>query len=80
MYAIRDDAAHYHLSEVNGSIGASAPPLVATRAYALSPFAEDHGQVIYFGGYDCNFKPSSDTAWIFRTSLANALRELPARP
>jgi len=80
MYAIRDDDAHYHLSEVNGSIGASAPPLVSTRAYALSPFAEDHGQVIYFGGYDCNFKPSSDTAWIFRTSLANALRELPARP
>ena len=79
LYAIRDDAAHYRLGEVNGSIGAAAPPLVATRAYALSPFAEDRGQVVYFGGYDCNFKPGSDTAWIFRTSLANALREQPAR-
>jgi len=78
-YAIRDDAAHYHLGEVNGSIGVSAPPLVSTRAYALSPFAEGHGQVVYFGGYDCNFKLSTDTAWIFRTSLANVLRELPAR-
>jgi poly(A) polymerase len=79
MYAIRDDAAHYRLGEVNGSVDVSAPPLVATRAYALSPFAEDRGQIIYFGGYDCNFKRCSDTAWIFRTTLANALRERPAR-
>ena len=79
MYAIRDDAAHYRLGEVNGPIEASAFPLLSTRAYALSPFAEDHGRVIYFGGYDCNFKLNSDTAWIFRTSLTNALRELPAR-
>jgi hypothetical protein len=79
LYAIRDDASHYRLSEVNGSVGTSAPPLVATRAYALSPFAEDRGQIIYLGGYDCDFKPSSDTAWIFRTNLANALRELPPR-
>jgi hypothetical protein len=31
-----------------------------TRAHALSPFAEDHGQVICFGGYDCHFKLSAD--------------------
>ena len=79
LYAVRDAAAHYSMGEVNGPIKSSNPDLVATRAYALSPFPEDGGRVIYFGGYDCNFTPSPDTAWIFRTSLANALGETSAR-
>ena len=79
LYAVRDAGGHYSMHEVNGRIGASNPDLVATRAYALSPFAADGGRVIYFGGYDCNFVASSDTAWIFRTSLANALGDAAAR-
>ena len=74
LYAIRDSKGRYLINEVNGRISSSNPPLVATRCYALSPFAADHGEVVYFGGYDCNFSPCSDTAWIFRTSLVNALR------
>jgi hypothetical protein len=74
-YAVRDDSGHYHMREVNGPIGGTNPDLVATRTYAISPFADDAGKVIYFGGYDCNFVSSPDTAWVFRTTLANALRE-----
>jgi hypothetical protein len=73
LYAVRDAGGRYAMHEVNGRIAPSNPDLVATRAYTLSPFAEDGGRTIYFGGYDCNFVSSSDTAWIFRTSLANAL-------
>jgi hypothetical protein len=73
LYAVRDAGGRYAMHEVNGRINRSNPDLVATRAYAVSPFAEDGGRMVYFGGYDCNFVLSSDTAWIFRTSLANAL-------
>jgi hypothetical protein len=78
-YAVRDSAGHYRMQEVNGPFGGTNPDLVATRTYAVSPFAEDAGRVVYFGGYDCNFVPSPDTAWIFRTSLANALGETSER-
>jgi len=74
VFAIRNRNGGYRLGEVNGRIIPSNPPLVATRAYALSPFAGDDAKVVYFGGYDCNFVRSSDTAWIFRTTLTTALR------
>lgn len=73
LYVIRDSKGRYRISEVNGRISSSNPPLVSTRCYALSPFEADNGKVIYFGGYDCNFVLCSNTAWIFRTDLANAL-------
>ena len=77
-YAVRESPGHYYMREVNGRIGgASNPDLVAVRTYAVSPFGGDAGRVLYFGGYDCNFVRSPDTAWIFRTSLANALSETP---
>lgn len=75
MFAIRDAKGGYRLKEVNGRIRPSDPPLVATRAYALSPLAGEDGKVVYFGGYDCNFVRCSDTAWIFKTTLATALRK-----
>jgi len=75
LFAIRDPNGGYRLGEVNGRIIPSNPPLVATRAYALSPFASDDGKVVYFGGYDCNFVRCSDTGWIFRTTLTTALRK-----
>lgn len=74
LYVIRDSKGGYRINEVNGRISSSNPPLVSTRCYALSPFTADNGKVIYFGGYDCNFVLCSNTAWIFRTDLANALR------
>jgi hypothetical protein len=79
LYAVRDAAGRYRMHEVNGPINASNPELVATRTYTASPFPQDDGRVVYFGGYDCNYMPAPDTAWIFRTSLANALGEMSAR-
>jgi hypothetical protein len=45
------------------------PALVAVRALAVSPFAEDGGRALYFGGFDCNAVPSHNTAWIYRGVL-----------
>lgn len=43
--------------------------LDATRAIEVSPFAEDEGRVFYFGGYDCGFRKSHNTAWIYRGEI-----------
>jgi poly(A) polymerase len=74
IYVVRDRNGKYRVREVNARINASNPPLVATRAYVVSPFASDFGKVVYFGGYDCNLVRSSDTAWIFRSTVAAALK------
>jgi len=74
MYAIRDKNGTYRLKEINGRNTPSKPPLVAPRCFAISPFKEHAGDVIYFGGNDPNFKPSLNRAWIFSTSCENALR------
>jgi hypothetical protein len=44
--------------------------LRATRAIEVSPFPEDKGRVLYFGGYDCGHQPSHNTAWIYRGEIA----------
>ena len=53
------------------------PSLVATRAFAVSPFAEHGGKYIYFGGFDANFFPASDTAWIFGAPVETVLASGP---
>jgi len=53
----------YELAEVTDL---AKPTLVAVRAIAVSPFAEDRGNAFYFGGFDCNAVPSHNTAWIYR--------------
>jgi len=75
MYAIRDRNGKYRLTEVNGPSDDCKPVLVALRAFTLSPFGQDNGDTIYFGGFDANNRISHDTAWIFSTSLENALRK-----
>lgn len=79
MYALRDVQGRWRVSEVNGKYEPGKPELVSVYTYALSPFGDEDSQAIYFGGYDANYFSSSDTAWVFRTSVANALREAPAR-
>ena len=64
MYAIRDKNGKYRLNEINGPVATEKPVLIATRCYILSPFEEEKN-VIYFGGYDGNDKPSLNRAWIF---------------
>jgi hypothetical protein len=74
LYAIRDRNGRYRLREIDGPITPDRPDLVGTRAFAISPFAGESGDVLYFGGHDCNFFPSHDTGWVFKTNLKNALR------
>lgn len=61
----------YEMAEI---IDPREPQLVATRTIAVSPFPEDHGRVLYFGGYDCNAVPSHNTAWIYRGELTDKTR------
>jgi hypothetical protein len=44
--------------------------LHGTRAIEVSPFPEDNLRVFYFGGHDCAFRESHNTAWIYRASAA----------
>ena len=44
--------------------------LRATRTIEVSPFPEDHGRVLYFGGYDCAGQDSHNTAWIYKATLS----------
>ena len=53
-YLIRESDQHYRLKEVNGRWEPGKPKLVAPRTFVVSPFPEDAGKVIYFGGFDCN--------------------------
>jgi hypothetical protein len=71
MYALRDAQAHWRVGEVNGRYQPGQPEPVSIYTYALSPFSEPGRQTIYLGGYDPNFFPSSDTAWVFSTDLTN---------
>jgi hypothetical protein len=75
LYAIRDSNGSYRMGEINGRFPAGNPPLEAIRSYVLSPFPSDHGNVIYFGGYDADGYLCNNTAWVFRTTIANALGE-----
>jgi len=73
LYAIRSSKGEYRIGEVDRPAASSKPALVSVRAYAISPFPEDRGSAVYFAGYDADWFPSSDTAWIFRTNLATAI-------
>jgi hypothetical protein len=43
-----------------------APPLLATRALAVSQFPGDPPGTIYVGGYDAHDMPAHNTDWIYR--------------
>ncbi len=72
-YLIRESNQSYRLKEVNRRWESGKPKLVAPRAFAISPFPEDAGRYVYIGGFDCNFFPALDTAWIFRAPIATVL-------
>jgi hypothetical protein len=71
MYALRDARGGWRVGEVNGKYQPGQPELVSVYDIALSPFSEPGRQTVYLGGYDANFFPSSDTAWVYSTDLAN---------
>jgi hypothetical protein len=65
-YLIRHADGSYQLRQIVDPSLKPAPILIATRTFAVSPFTADGGDVIYLGGYDANFRPAHNTAWIFR--------------
>ena len=79
-YLIRHADARYELREVHPipDPHRSTAALVAVRAIQVSPFPADGGQVVYLGGYDCNFTPAHNTAWMYQVELSNLVG--PAAP
>jgi len=72
-YLIRESNGSYRLREVNGRWAPGKPKLVAPRCFVVSPFSEDKGGAIYTGGFDANFFPALDTAWIFRAPVGTVI-------
>jgi len=72
-YLIRQSDRSYRLKEVNGRWEPGKPKLVAPRTFVVSPFPKDAGRYVYFGGFDANFFPALDTAWVFRAPLETVL-------
>jgi len=76
-YLIRESDQRYRLKEVNGRWAPGKPKLVAPRTFVVSPFPDDAGGQVYFAGFDANFFPALDTAWVFRASIETVLRADP---
>lgn len=47
--------------------------LRSARTVCVSPFPEDKGRVLYFGGFDAAQGPHRDTAWIYKGTLKGKL-------
>ena len=69
---MRHPDATYDVHRIGANHPVTGSPLVATRAIALSPFADDPNR-IYFGGYDANKVLCHNTAWILRASKPDVL-------
>lgn len=76
-YLIRQSHQSYRLKEVNGRWTPGKPKLVAPRTFVTSPFPDDAGGQVYFAGFDANFFPALDTAWVFRAAIETVLRDDP---
>jgi hypothetical protein len=72
-YLVRDASGKYTLHEVPALTSVSPAGLVAVRTIHLSPFAEDMGRVLYMGGYDADYKPAHNSAWLYRVGMQTAL-------
>jgi hypothetical protein len=70
-YFVRQGEQRYDLRKIGSSHPLTGAALIATRAIAPSPFANDN--TIYFAGFDANKRPQHNTAWIFRAGKAKAI-------
>ena len=68
-YLVRRPRGQYSLHRVGDR---PVLPMVATRAIAASPFPQDSDR-LYFAGYDANKSPAHNTAWIMRSTVAEAI-------
>jgi hypothetical protein len=50
-------------------MGCGVGGLRSVRTVCVSPFPEDQGRVLYFGGFDAAQGPHRDTAWIYKGTL-----------
>jgi hypothetical protein len=64
LFAKRDSNGQYSIEEINGTIGANNPALVANRCYVASPFPGESS--VYFGGFDPNSYSSTNMAWVYK--------------
>ena len=74
-YLVRHaDGTYGHGRVFDPKVPRPIPPrgLLATRSIEVSPFPEDRGRVLYFGGFDCASIESRDSAWIYRGELPPA--------
>jgi hypothetical protein len=75
LFAKRDSNGQYSIEEINGTIGANNPALVANRCYVASPFPGE--SAVYFGGFDPNSNSSTNMAWVYKKAYqVNAIDDL----
>ena len=72
-YLIRDKAGRYRLRQIEVEFPRLGHSLVSVRAILASPFPGDGA--VYFAGYDANYTPIHNSAWITRAATSVALAE-----
>jgi hypothetical protein len=65
-YLIRDCQGRYVSREIFDPNISPKPPLVATRAIIVSPFASDPPGTLYAGGFDAGKTRPHNSAWLYR--------------
>jgi hypothetical protein len=68
-YLVRRSNGHYDLRQITAGPGRA---LVATRSILASPFPQER-DAVDFAGYDANKVPAHNTAWIMRSTTAEAI-------
>jgi hypothetical protein len=63
---VRDCHRHYALGEIRDPEIEPDPQLVSVCTFALSPFRNDLPGTLYAGGFDANYNPVHNTAWLYR--------------
>jgi len=72
-YLVRHADGRYELREIAAKHPVTGLPLIPVRTIAASPFPGD--DALYFGGYDANYLPAHNTAWVLRAPAAAVLGE-----
>jgi hypothetical protein len=77
-YLIRDGRGEFSFHQVK-ALPEGIQNLDGIRTMTISPFPEDQGQVLFFGGHDAHNIPvpsGAPTAWIYRIGLRTALKSV----
>lgn len=65
-YLLRDCRGNYALRVIRDRQIEPEPQLVATRTFAVTPFQSDPPGTVYAGGFDANYNPVHNTAWLYK--------------